>query len=59
MPAYFNLSVQFRRDALYPTFVKDFYTELGACHEDSVYDIQPISKGKKGVLFWRTGTDNE
>lgn len=28
MPAYFNLSVQFRRDALYPTFVKDFYTEL-------------------------------
>ena len=33
--------------------------ELGACHEDSVYDIQPISKGKKGVLFWRTGTDNE
>lgn len=28
MPAYFNLSVQFRRDALYPTFVKDFYTML-------------------------------
>lgn len=33
--------------------------ELGACHEDSMYDIQLISKGKKGFLFWRTGTDNE
>lgn len=29
MSAYFNLSVQFRRDELYPTFVKDFYTMLG------------------------------
>lgn len=28
MPAYFNLSVQFRRDELYPTLVKDFYTML-------------------------------
>ena len=28
MPAYFNLSVQFRRDELYPTFVKDFYALL-------------------------------
>ena len=28
MPAYFNLSVQFRRDKLYPTFVKDFYALL-------------------------------
>lgn len=23
--------------------------ELGACHEDSMYDIQPISKGKKSL----------
>ena len=28
MPAYFNLSVQFRRDELYPTSVKDFYALL-------------------------------
>lgn len=28
MPAYFNISVQFRRDELYPTLVKDFYTLL-------------------------------
>ena len=28
MPAYFNLSVLFRRNGLYPTFVKDFYTML-------------------------------
>lgn len=28
MPAYFNLSVQFRRDDLYPAFVKAYYTML-------------------------------
>lgn len=32
--------------------------ETGACHEGSIYDIRPISEGKKGLLFWRTGTDN-
>ncbi len=28
MPAYFNLSVQFRRRDLYPSFVRDFYAKL-------------------------------
>ncbi|MCD7992023.1 MAG: hypothetical protein LUK37_09725 [Clostridia bacterium] len=28
MPAYFNLSVQFRREDLYPLFVRDFYAVL-------------------------------
>ena len=28
MPAYFNLSVQFRREDLYPSFVRDFYAML-------------------------------
>lgn len=28
MPAYFNLSVQFRREDLYPSFVRDFYATL-------------------------------
>ena len=30
-----------------------------ACYEDSIYDIQPITEGKKGLLFRRTGADNE
>ena len=29
MPPYFNLSIQFRRKDLYPSFVRDFYTMLG------------------------------
>ena len=28
MPAYFNLSLQFRREDLYPDFVKDFFDAL-------------------------------
>ncbi|MCC8024060.1 MAG: hypothetical protein LIP16_01965 [Clostridium sp.] len=32
--------------------------ELGACYEGSMYDIRLISGGKRGLLFWRTGTDN-
>lgn len=32
--------------------------ELGACYEGSIYGIQPISEGKRGLLFCRTGTDN-
>lgn len=30
-----------------------------ACYEDSIYDIQPITEGKKGLLFRRIGADNE
>jgi len=29
-----------------------------ACYEGSMYDIQPITEGKRGLLFWRTGADN-
>ena len=34
---------------------------LAFCHRGGLkglYDIQPITEGKRGLLFWRTGADN-
>ena len=47
MPAYFNLSLQFRRENLYPDFVKDFFDAL--CRQPPLAAIRAILSGQTGT----------
>ncbi len=53
MPAYFNISVQFKREDLYPDFMYDFYAALttaGLKFQSSYYEKTELSE--KQIIEW-------